>query len=303
MTCDESRERFVDALFGTRDNELEGHLATCAACTAEFAALKETLALMRTREKIGGPDEGFWERLAPKLGSPPVGLDGHGSRFMARTPAWRPAALPAWAYGIAAVLLLSAGIYLGRRYFAPPAATESPVTATREPAPGAGSIAEQPHGAGTTARNEENNAANAVGSQAGRLAHGSPRRAAPSDTLDARALAYLDKTKNLLLGVVNAEEEQPAQLARTQEMSRKLVRQSRYLQAALTEPDQQQMKRLILELEVILLQLANVETAPGTPAVELVRQGVDKKSILLKINLEEMRAAASRSKQERKHTI
>jgi hypothetical protein len=66
--------------------------------------------------------------------------------------------------------------------------------------------------------------------------------------------------------------------------------QASYLKSSLNRPDQQQMRQLIHDLEVILIQLANTEVKPGVPALELVRKGVYQKSILLKINVEELRA-------------
>jgi hypothetical protein len=93
--------------------------------------------------------------------------------------------------------------------------------------------------------------------------------------------------------MVNIDEEHlsSVSLEREQQVSRQLIQKAYYLKAALSEPEQQRMRQLIGDLEVILLELANVEVKPGVPALELVKKGVNQKSILLKINLEEMRAA------------
>jgi hypothetical protein len=163
-------------------------------------------------------------------------------------------ASPRIAYSAAALLLIAIGVYLGKLYFAPGQNTQ------RESL----SIAQNWSSA--------------------------------DDTLSCRTLAYLERSKNLLIGLVNLDERSgsPPDIRRQQRISRELLEQAHYLKAALNRPDQQQLRQLILDLEIILLELANVEVRPGVPAVELVRNGVEKKSLLLKINLEELRAAAHR---------
>ena len=49
------------------------------------------------------------------------------------------------------------------------------------------------------------------------------------------------------------------------------------------------LRALIDDLEVILLQIANLEAEHDVPAIELVRSGVDRRGILLKIQVEQMR--------------
>ena len=164
--------------------------------------------------------------------------------------------VPAWAYGVAALFLVFFGVYLGRNYFA----SHETVSATSTPP---------------------------IGTQ--------PPVAAASDTLNDQALAYLERSRNLLIGMVNVDSASSPGLVRQQQVSRQLIDQASFLKVALNKPDQQLLRQLILDLEVILLQLANVEVKPGVPAVELVKRGIDRKSILLKINLEEMRASSRRS--------
>jgi hypothetical protein len=49
------------------------------------------------------------------------------------------------------------------------------------------------------------------------------------------------------------------------------------------------MVDLITDLELILLQIANLESEYNIPEIEMVKSGVDRRGILLKINIEEMR--------------
>ncbi len=179
-----------------------------------------------------------------------------GPKLEQRRPAivFRPEfRLPAWSYAIAAVLLIAIGIYIGRRSG----------TVTTPPPP------------------------------AGSAVTSAIPQAAPDSTTE-QALAYLERSRNILLGVTNLDEQSAGSfdLASSRQASRKLIEQGNVLTVALNKPNQQLMRQLVEDLQIILLQLANIEVKPGVPAIELVKKGVDQKSILLKINLEEMRALA-----------
>jgi len=113
--------------------------------------------------------------------------------------------------------------------------------------------------------------------------------------LNGRAQNYLQRSKILLLGIVNGNGVTPSSydLSKQQEVSRLLVKEAGTLRSELTDGDQQQMRKLIGDLEVILLQIANLEESKDFPALEIVRDGVDRKGLLLKINLEQMNAQES----------
>jgi hypothetical protein len=113
--------------------------------------------------------------------------------------------------------------------------------------------------------------------------------------LNERAQNYLQRSKILLLGIVNGNGMTPSSygLSKQQEVSRLLVKEAGPLRSELTEADQQQMKKLIGDLEVILLQIANLEETKDFPALEIIRDGVERKGLLLKINLEQMGAQES----------
>jgi hypothetical protein len=51
------------------------------------------------------------------------------------------------------------------------------------------------------------------------------------------------------------------------------------------------LRDLVGELELIMMQIANLETAGDMDAVELIRSSVDDRDVMLKINLEKMRGA------------
>jgi len=262
MTCERSRELFPEALYGELDpasqKEFTEHLGSCASCTTEFEALQATLQIMNRRSRPQpDPDflESYWDRLNAML--PADEMKSQPAIAGGRSFPRRPARVPAWALSMAAVLLIAIGIYLGRTYFGgpPPGVPQNDV----------------------------------------QIANPIPRQG--EDSTSDKAVAYLERSKNLLIGLTNLDEEHRSSLdlTRNREVSRELIQQANMLTVALNRPDQQQMRQLIQDLEVILLQLANIDVKPGVPAIELVQKGVDHRSILLKINLEEMRAIARRT--------
>ena len=297
LTCERNRELFIEALYdelpdGVRE-EFNEHLASCPECTSLFGEMEATVQFLnrRTRPEPGQSFQSdFWERLKPQLAeqisarpdlqntaqdSPqhiaqdalqePDGERTSPRVMNARSGSfWGAARVPSWAYGIAAVLLIAVGIYLGRTSFNH-----------------AGSI--------------QSDRADQIDRASTHAAIVTP--ATTNDSTSAEALAYLDRSKNLLIGIANLGEEQHASLdlTRQQVVSRELLTQASMLKVSLNKPDQQQLRKLIFDLEIVLLQLSNIEVKPGLPAVELVKKGIDQKSILLKINLEQMRAFAKRS--------
>jgi hypothetical protein len=111
-------------------------------------------------------------------------------------------------------------------------------------------------------------------------------------SVEARTWQYLDRSKVLLLGIVNTEPTAPdaavLNLPRKQALARDLVAEAGRLQTELNTPAQQRMNDLVRDLEVILLQIANLEATHDLPAIEMVRSGVERRGILFKINLEAM---------------
>jgi hypothetical protein len=278
MTCEETKGLFAEALYGelpdARMAAFNAHLAACSACAREFEGLRRTIDLANRRARVE-PTPAEWEAFTAKLDAR---LTAEGARReadgvmdenfappargrSARVIPWLPAIRPAYGYGIAAVLLVAFGIYMGRTFFngatpGPAAPGDSAVTADAGPGP-------------VTAKTEEASAVN------------------------RDALAYLERSRNLLIGLTNMSESQmgAVDFSRSRKVSRELYDRGNTLAVALNRPSQQQLRQLVQGLQMILLQLSNMEVAHGTPVVEMIRKGVDSRSILLKINLEAIRAA------------
>lgn len=257
-----------DALFETlppdEQARLDAWLAAHPEDAAKLQALSGTLDVLRLRERAEPEPaywEGYYERLEARMGD---GSPTHGFslNLEGRTPWWerlldvlRPRPTLAWQLGFA-VVLLTVGIGLGRALFQPETGT-TPLAQQATPAEGFQQAA----------------------------------------AVQARAQRYMDRSKVLLLGLVNhdpaTESTELLNLPRRQALARTLVDEAAVLKSDLTATEQQRLHDLIHDLEVILLQLANLEASADVPAIELVKQGVDQKAIFLKIDLEALRSSAA----------
>ena len=281
----------ADRLFGELSPEeqaaLEAELAASADVRATLHELRATLRLMAARRRPEPPPT-FWDGYADRVmqrverearTDVPLDRPGQPAPHLMRGPSRRR-----WVArtSVAAVLVL-VGIGIGSVLF--------DGRQGESPQDGRQAEAVSPDGrpAGPTA-------------SGGRPAESAPAEeeaAAPTSalqpsSLDVRAERYLGRSKVLLLGLVNVEEEgdgRPAVLGfeRKQEVAGELVRESAALQAELDRAGERRLRALVADLEVVLLQIANLEAEHDLPAVELVRQGVDRRALLLQINLAEMR--------------
>lgn len=265
-SCKAYEPLMADVLFGTPTPEarhrLEAHLSACAACATAFHEMEGVLEVTAARPRPAVP-EGFWDDYEARL----CGRMEREARRPLGGRAWgavvqRPLArlappVPRWALQLAvAVLLVAVGVVLGRAY--------------DDASPG--------------------DVVPAVGSA------GTPPAVVQPASLEARSRQYVERSKVLLLGLVHFDpaREDPAvlNLPRQQQIARDLVAEAGALKEDLTAADQQRLHALIADLEVILLQIANLEAEHDLPAIEMVKSGVDRKALLLKINVEEMRMNA-----------
>ena len=263
--CQHYEALIADKLFGdlgTEDRQrLEAHLEACPACRALVREMEATLQVTaaRTRpEPSAAYWEGYYERLKDRMRRQErrpnkAGRLAEWLRAPGRLNISFLMPAPRWAYQLSgAVALLAVGVLIGWLLFGGRAA-EAP------------RIAEEP----------------------------------PVETpvqpvsLDQRTDRYLERSKVLLLGLVNLDpNEQEAvslSLAHQQRVARELIDESNALKTTLTGADERLMRVLIEDLEVILLQIANLEAGYDLPAIEMVQRGVDRRAIMLKINLTEMR--------------
>lgn len=101
--------------------------------------------------------------------------------------------------------------------------------------------------------------------------------------------SYIDRSKVLLLTIMNydpsIDDIETVNLVRQQQISKELLAQADGLKDRLKDV---QLKNLVSDIEIILLQIANLEIKYDLTGIELIQEGVNNKGIILKINIQEM---------------
>lgn len=122
--------------------------------------------------------------------------------------------------------------------------------------------------------------------------NGESARLIEQTTLTAKTTRYLERSKILLLGIVNFNynriDPSTIDFSYQQKVSRDLINDAGVLKKELKESDKIRLLTLVSDLEMILLQISNYEKQFDIPAIDLIRSGVNNQGILMKINLEEM---------------
>ena len=251
--CHAYEPLLAEHLFGELDSasrqRLAAHLAGCPACRAELAELEAAVEVAAAAPRPE-PDAAYWRGYDARLAARLAREDRPA--WPARLAAWWrqsiPAPAPAWHLQLAgAVALLVVGVGLGWLLFAP-SADESP-----------------------------------------RFAGVAPAMPVEAAALEARTERYLERSKVLLLGLVNMEPgaagDAPLDLSRRQAVARSLVAEADTLRGALSPKQYRALLALLDDLEVILVQIANLEAGYDVPAIEMVQRGVERRGLLLKIDL------------------
>ncbi|MEW5900911.1 MAG: anti-sigma factor [Acidobacteriota bacterium] len=259
--CKKCRDRMIEALYhelGPKDQAVfNRHLESCPGCAGEFEGMASTLKLMSIRKRSDPGEkfwDGYWARLAQRLETE-EGLSP-APRQRKRFASFLDL-IPRWAYqGAAAALLLAIGILVGRSILSPPAVK--------------------------------------LKTSAAAVSGTAPIEPASDPVI--RAQNYVERSKVVLLALVNydprTEDPYGLDLPSQKKISAELVTQAGALKQELRDPGQRRLRELVTDLEIILIQIANLESEQDLEAVELVKQGVENRGVLLKINLSEMRRPA-----------
>jgi len=202
------------------------------------------------------PSEEFWDSYEKKLAlrieieeASDIGRESSREKLRRRFNV-----APKWAYqAAAAVALIIIGVFIGRALFSPP--IPGVQHASRQPG-----LATQPQ---------------------------------PETILVHRSQDYIERTKLILLALVNfdpsIEDPYALDLPYQKQVSRELVEEASFLKKELAESDQERLENLVTSLEIILLQIANLESESDLEAIELVREGINNRGILMEINLSDLR--------------
>lgn len=256
--CRKCRSMFAEVFYDELDADQKqwffSHLGSCSKCASEYEQMAATKQTMSQRERTEPGElfwENYWDNLEDRLEA------SWKSAFSLKT--WcqnirgqlrfQPQLAYRFAMGVA---LIAIGVLIGKFYFSSPAT-------------------QQPYFSETINQAE---------------------LPAQPASLETRTNRYLDRSKVLLLGLVNfdtnSEDAYALDLPYQRKISRDLVHEAGYLKNELTDPAQQQLRELVASLEMILLQIANLETEHDLAAIDVVKSGVDQTGILLKINLDKM---------------
>ncbi|MCK5146337.1 zf-HC2 domain-containing protein [bacterium] len=256
LDCKRTEELMIEAIYGELSEkesaQLETHLDICGDCQQAYADIHSTLGSMSKRERKD-PGPVFWNNYWGNL----------AERMNEEAAGNAPTGIIIWfkslisfnswpARIIGAAAILVLGIWLGR-------GTQNNVKILPDQV---------------------------------------SRSAVPAElaSLNQRASNYMQRSKVLLLGLINfdteSEDTYSLNLPKQQQISQDLLTLTNDLKYDLNENANHKLKRLITDLELILLQIANLESEHDLEAIEMVKNGVDRRGILLKINLEEMKQAS-----------
>jgi hypothetical protein len=265
--CKKCRSLFLDYFYGELDAPkkkfFDDHLSICEKCKSAFAEMEAVLQFTVKRVRPEPPEE-FWDSYEERLGkrietdeASPVGRKSFWEKLARRFNA-----APKWAYqAAAAVVLIVIGVFIGRALFSPSI-------------PGVQLASQRPDIA-------------------------IPQQ--PEATLIHRSQDYIERTKLIFLALVNfdpsVEDPYALNLPYQKQVSRELVKEAGFLKQELAESDQKRLENLVASLEMILLQIANLESENDLDAIALVRDGINVQGILMAINLTDLRLFMNQGKE------
>jgi Putative zinc-finger len=237
--------------------ELERHLAECTNCRSQYEMIKKAFQTMDIREKYD-PGEDYWNSYWDRLQAR-MGTEEILGTTPVRTPSrkvWSFTGLPRWVpLTVAAAALVMIGISIGR----------------------------------TISRPEFQSVKPGLGESAAIL------QAAASSGLSGRTALYLERSKRILLAVVNFAADPKdiygLNLPAQRTASKELVREASGLKAELRGSKKRQLERLVGDLERILLQISNLQGGDDLAALGIIKAGAESGDILFKIDLAELNAA------------
>lgn len=251
--CEKFEDRFVDALYGELDPSIQQPLDEHLK---QCSRCKELFASMQNTLHI------MDGREHPEL--PNEYWNQYDQKLQKRIADAKPqnvrwhsfGKIPGWALkAAAAFILVGVGVLIGRYYMTP-----------------------------TTQPQISNN-------------RNVPSTSVQRVSMDPETKRFLERSQVLLIGVVNLEPDADGNystdLSAQKKVSRDLIQEASVIKTKLKGPDKRRLTELVSDLELILLQIANLEAEHDQPEIEMVKSGVDRKGVLFKINLEQMRMSGA----------
>ena len=254
-TCREMRELMVAALYGElagQQRETLDRHLQSCPACAQCYRQMSETVSIMSEREPSERDEAFWTSYWQRLA--PHLESGVVERPTIRHPAW--SRHPAFRAGAAAALIL-VGILLGRWIW------------RRDPLPESSSTPMV-----LVPRRDDVTAAEPV----------------------RRAEAYLQRSKVLLLALANfdpaTDNAATLNLPTQRQISESLVQEAVYLKSELSDPAELRLRELVDDLEVTLLQIANLENEHDLAAIEMVQSSVTNQALLFRIDLSQLSSEA-----------
>lgn len=258
--CKKIKGMFEKALYNElqphHETQFNLHLNNCEKCKNEYSELADTLKLFTTRKREEADPafmENIWDNLEPELETK---KDINYWIEHSLNKIKKIVTLePTWSKQLAGGLaLLIIGVFIGR-----------------------GMMDNNQHIPSITTEVNNKHVTNVA--------------------IQEKADRYLNRSKVLLLGLMNydpaSEDIESISLPRQKKISRELITEAAVLKNELSAPSQRRLKALVSDLEVVLLQIANLESEFDISGIDMVKSGVDKRGIFLKINLQKMQQSNS----------
>lgn len=271
--CKQCKDLFDEALCKELNKKqklfLENHLQECPKCRSEFEEANAMLNFMRKKvRQEPGPTfwDDYWENLQDRMEKENVLHAKSKKRRKTFSQIFQSLNFsPRWLVQAAAALVLVViGIFIGREIFPP--SKDPGKQIERSP------VLESGYEPGT------------------KLYH--------------RTHNFIERSKVILLAMINfdpkTEDSYVLNLTHQQRISRELVRQAGGLKSELADPDQRQLRELISDLEIILLQVANLDSDSDISAIELVKNGVKIRGVLFKIQLTDIRQSINKKRKSKR---
>ena len=251
--CKNYERLFEKALYNeltqTEEKIFMEHINSCSSCKVKFQELKETLDELK-KYKRAEPDEDFMNSFWKTLQPKLAAKEGAHENPWSNLFNFLRADFK-WKYQLAgAIAILVIGLFIGKYFLAERGGNNQVVT------PGKNELA------------------------------------VSEAKANLEAAKYIEKSKILLLGIVNfdpsKDDAETINLPHIKNISKQLADDAPALKSDLKEPSQQQLKRLVSNLQLILLQIANLEEKNNLDGIELIKEGVNSQNIFLKINIQQL---------------
>ncbi len=250
-----------DELSTAEHSLVEAHLATCSECMNELQTLREAITFLPAQKThaSGERSEEFWTAFATSVTEQATQQKSGRKNPLTGVVDWLAGIFlfhPKYTYAMAGVCAIMVAA-LTFWTFAPPEkhdlAFDGPSTPLK-------------HQSTPLLTNDET--------------------AGEQEVPAERVSQYFKKSKMLLVGFSNMKtnENEPLDFSTERRVSRDLVREARYLKRQPIDP---RSRRLMNDLERILIELENIEEKNDLPNVEIIRGGIHQENLLFKIRMAE----------------